>query len=163
MKLRGVTGGVLFAVLAALPAQAQNAALLDAEMAQAVLSGCVAHAEEQGQSQAVVVVDGGGHVMASLRMDGNGPGVIAFAEEKAYAAATWGFPTSGMEEGARSTPGFANAPGVVTVGGGVPIYDSTGRYRLGAIGVSGEPPEDDIACAEAGIAAAGLQPSRIRQ
>lgn len=160
MKLQGVTGGALLAVMAVLPAQAQDAAILDAEMAQAVLNGCIAHAEANGQSQGIVVVDAGGHIMAALRMDGNGPGTIAFAEEKAYAAATWGFSTAGMEEGARSTPGFADAPGVVTVGGGVPIYDADGQYRIGAIGVSGEPPEDDVACAEAGIAAAGLMARR---
>ena len=163
MKLQGVTGGALLALAAALPAQAQNAAVMDAATAQAVLNGCVAHAEANGQSHGIVVVDAGGHIMAALRMDGNGPGIVAFAEEKAYAAATWGFSTAGMEEGARNTPGFADAPGVVTVGGGVPIYDATGQHRLGAIGVSGEPPEDDIACAEAGIAAVGLQPRRIRQ
>ena len=164
MKIQGVTGGFLLAIgAAALPAQAHDMASFDAASAQAVLNGCVAHAEANGQSQGIVVVDAGGHIMAALRMDGNGPGIIAFAEEKAYAAATWGFATSGMEQGARNTPGFADAPGVVTVGGGVPIYDSTGQHRLGAIGVSGEPPEDDVACAEAGIAAGGFLPSRVRQ
>lgn len=163
MKSQGFAGVSLLLFLTLSPAQAQNMAVLNAETAQSILNGCVAHSEAQGQSQAVVVVDSGGHVMASLRMDGNGPGMIAFAEQKAYAAATWGFSTSGMEEGVRSTPGFANAPGVVTVGGGVPIFDVTGQYQVGAIGVSGEAPEDDAACAEAGITAAGLRSSRIRQ
>lgn len=164
MKLQGVTSGILVAVCAmALPAQAHDMAAFDAEAAQAVLNGCVAHAEANGQSQGIVVVDAGGHIMAALRMDGSRPGMIAFAQEKAYAAATWGFATSGMEQGARNTPGFADAPGVVTVAGGVPIYDASGQHRLGAIGVSGAPPEDDAACAEAGIAAAGLLPARVRQ
>ena len=63
-------------------------------------------------------------------------------------------------EGARETPGFGEAPHVVTVAGGVPIFSADGRERLGAVGVSGEAPADDAACAEAGIAAAGLRPRR---
>ncbi len=141
-------------------AAAQTGSALDARTAQAIVAGCAAHAEGRGQSQAIAVVDQGGHPVASLRMDGNGHGVMEFALAKAKAAAAWGFSTAGMEQGARSTPGFARAPHVVTVGGGVPVWSADGRSRLGAVGVSGEPPEDDVACAEAGIAAAGLRPSR---
>jgi uncharacterized protein GlcG (DUF336 family) len=93
-------------------------------------------------------------------MDGNGWGIQAFAEEMARAAAAWGFPTSGMVQAAELTPGFADAPAVVRVGGGVPIYDAEGRIRIGGAGASGEPPEDDEACVIAGIEAAGLRSSR---
>jgi uncharacterized protein GlcG (DUF336 family) len=65
-----------------------------------------------------------------------------------------------MAESARETPGFAAAPRVVIVAGGVPIFSADGRERLGAVGVSGEAPADDAACAEAGIGAAGLQSRR---
>ena len=64
--------------------------------------------------------------------------------------------------GARQTPGFADAPHVVTVGGGVPIWSADGRERVGAVGTSGEAPADDVACAEAGISAAGLRSQRAR-
>ena len=67
-------------------------------------------------------VDGGGRTVAALRMDGNAHGIFEFAQAKAEAAAAWGFPTSAMEEGAKSTPGFASAPYVVTVAGGVPVF-----------------------------------------
>jgi len=57
---------------------------------------------------------------------------------------------------------FANAPGVVTVAGGAPVFPADGKTFLGGAAVSGEPPEDDAACVEAGIAAAGLIHKRSR-
>jgi glc operon protein GlcG len=74
--------------------------------------------------------------------------------------AAWGFSTAAMADAAKGTPGFANAPHVVTVAGGVPVYAADGKQRIGAVGVSGEAPADDAACAEAGIRAAGLRSAR---
>jgi uncharacterized protein GlcG (DUF336 family) len=150
------------AALAMLPTTAigQSAPSLDARLAQAIVNGCAAHAAKKNQSHAIVVVDPGGHVIAALRMDGNGSGMMDFALAKAQAVAAWGFPTAQMAEAAKGTPGFAFAPNVVTVGGGVPVISADGKARLGAAGASGEAPEDDAACVSAGIAAAGLRSSR---
>ena len=151
---------ILAALLLAVPARAQPPARLDARAAQAIIAGCAAHATARNQSHAIVVLDGGGHLVAALRMDGNGYGIMDFALAKAEAAAAWGFPTANMAAAARETPGFGDAPHVVTVGGGVPVYSADGRERIGAVGISGEAPGDDAACAEAGIAAAGLRSAR---
>jgi uncharacterized protein GlcG (DUF336 family) len=140
-------------------ASAQAPAMLDARLAQAIVAGCVAQATPKMQSHAIAVVDNGGHLVAALRMDGNGSGTFDFALAKAEAAAAWGFSTAQMVESAKGTPGFANAPHVVTVPGGVPVYSASGA-RIGAVGVSGEAPEDDAVCAEAGVRAAGLRTSR---
>ena len=148
---------VLLALIPAMPASAQQ---LDARVAQAIVNGCAAHASSKMQSHAIAVVDTGGHVVAALRMDGNGSGMMDFALVKAQAAAAWGFSTAEMAEGAKGIPGFANAPHVVTVAGGVPVFSADGKVRLGAAGASGEAPEDDAACVEAGIKAAGLRSSR---
>jgi uncharacterized protein GlcG (DUF336 family) len=86
--------------------------------------------------------------------------MMDFALAKAEAVAAWGFSTADMAEGAKNTPGFAFAPHVVTVAGGVPIFSADGRTRLGAAGASGEAPADDAACVIAGIAVAGLRSSR---
>jgi len=144
----------------ALPVQAQTSQMLDARAAEAIVHGCAAHAIAKKQSEAIVVVDTGGHVVAALRMDGNGSGIFDFALAKAEAAAAWGFSTAQMVENAKGTPGFANAPHVVTVPGGVPVFSADGKVRIGAVGVSGEAPVDDAECAEAGIKAAGLRASR---
>src|SRR3954468_13041957 len=144
------------AALFAAPAQSQVAPSLDARAAQAIVAGCVTEAGGKMQSHAIAVVDVGGHLVAALRMDGNGSGIFDFALAKAEAAAAWGFSTAQMVESAKGTPGFANAPHVITVAGGVPASSADGRVRIGAVGVSGEAPEDDAACAEAGVRAAGL-------
>jgi glc operon protein GlcG len=149
----------LVLVLVASPVPAQPAATLDARTAQAIVAGCVAQAAPKMQSHAIAVVDNGGHLIAALRMDGNSSGIFDFALAKAEAAAAWGFSTAQMVESARGTPGFANAPHVVAVPGGVPVYSADGRSRIGAVGVSGEAPEDDAACADAGVRAAGLRTS----
>jgi uncharacterized protein GlcG (DUF336 family) len=148
---------ILLAELVATPGVAQQ---LDAHSAEAIVHGCATHAIARKQSHAIVVVDTGGHIAAALRMDGNGSGVFDFAQAKAQAAAAWGFSTAQMAEAAKGTPGFANAPHVVIVPGGVPVFSADGKVRIGAIGVSGEAPADDAACAEAGIKAAGLRSGR---
>ena len=150
------------AVLIASPAASAQTSALDARTAQRVIAGCAAHAAAKQQSHSIVVVDLGGDPVAALRMDRNGSGTFDFALQKAAAVAAWGFPTSGMEEGAKEVPGFARGPHVVTVPGGLPIWSADGKTRLGGVGVSGEAPADDAACAEAGIHAAGLRSSRVR-
>ena len=149
-------------VLLSVSAPAQTAPVMDARAAQAIVAGCANHAAARKQSHAIAVVDAGGHLVAALRMDGNGSGIFDFSLAKAVAVAAWGFPTAQMEQAAKETPGFANAPHVVTVPGGVPVWSADGKARIGGVGVSGEAPQDDAACAEAGIAAAGLRSSRIR-
>jgi uncharacterized protein GlcG (DUF336 family) len=151
---------LLTATLLASVASAQPAPILDAKSAQAIVAGCAAHAAAKQQSHAIVVVDSGGHLVAALRMDGNGTGIFDFSLAKAQAAAAWGFSTAQMLENARGTPGFDRAPQVVIVPGGIPLFSADGKVRIGAVGVSGEAPTDDAACAEAGIRAAGLRSSR---
>jgi len=146
---------IALSVAAAAPAQPPPPRL-DSAAAQAI----VAHSRGRGQSHAIAVVDAGGHLLAALRMDGNGYGVMDFALAKARASAAWGGATAQLAAGAREVPGFADAPHVVTVAGGVPVFSADGRERIGAVGVSGEAPAADEACAEAGIAAAGLRARR---
>ena len=133
---------------------------LTAVDASKIIEGCAAHAKAKAQSHAIAVYDAGGNPVATLRMDGNGAGIMDFAMKKAEATARWRFSTANMDAAVKETPGFADAPGVLTVPGGVPVFSSDGQRFLGAVGVSGEAPNDDAACAEAGIAAAGLSSSR---
>jgi len=112
---------LLSVILLTSATMAQSAPGLDAKSAQAIVAGCVAHSTAKQQSHAIVVVDTGGHPVAALRMDGNGTGIFDFSMAKAQAAAAWGFSTAQMLENARGTPGFAEAPHVVIVPGGVPV------------------------------------------
>jgi uncharacterized protein GlcG (DUF336 family) len=144
------------------PAAAQPPGGLTYSQAEAIAEGCRDHATAKRQSHAIAVVDGGGHLVVAIRMDGNRAGIMDFAIEKAKAVAAWGFGTAQMEEAAKGTPGFARAPGVVTVAGGVPVFSADGKTLIGAVGASGEAPADDAACAAAGIKAAGLRSERAR-
>jgi len=157
--MRGAFFGLAVLISTISPLHAEQTSL-DARSAQAIVAGCAAHAIAKNQSHAIVVVDTGGHQVASLRMDGNGSGIFDFALQKAEAASAWGFSTAQMLENARGTPGFDRAPKVVIVPGGVPVFSADGKTRIGAVGVSGEAPADDAACAEAGVRAAGLRTTR---
>ena len=157
--MRAAFTGLIVLVSAASPLQAQQVAI-DAKTAQAIVAGCATHSTAKQQSHAIAVVDVGGNLVAALRMDGNGSGIFDFSRAKAEAAAAWGFSTAQMLEASRGTPGFDRAPKVVIVPGGLPVFSADGKSRIGAVGVSGEAPADDAACAEAGIAAAGLRSSR---
>jgi len=133
--------------------------LLGAAWASQIIEGCAAHAKAKGHSHAIAVYDAGGHPIALLRMDGNAPGVTDFAMKKATAVSLWHFSTANMAAAAKETPGFGNAPHVVAVPGGIPVFTADGKQFLGAVGVSGEAPIEDAACAEAGVKAAGLSSS----
>jgi uncharacterized protein GlcG (DUF336 family) len=149
------------AVLAAVPLLAAQPQLTAASASQ-IIEGCAAHAKAKGQSHAIAVYDDGGHPIALLRMDGNSPGVTDFAMQKAVAVAHWHLSTADMATAAKDTPGFADAPDVVIVPGGIPVFSADGQELIGAVGVSGEAPNDDAACAEAGVRSAGFSPTRKR-
>lgn len=153
---------LLLALPALLGAQSPPPATLTVAAAEAVIAGCKTHSTAKSQSHAIAVFDGGANLVAALRMEGNRAGIMNFAMAKGRAVAKWGFSTAAMADAARQTPGFANAPDVVTIPGGVPIYSADGRTMLGSVGVSGEAAADDVACAEAGIRAAGLTHTRAR-
>jgi uncharacterized protein GlcG (DUF336 family) len=156
MTLSLQAGLAVAGVIGAAAAPVPPAAMLDAAAAQAIVAGCARHAATRRQSHAIVVVDAGGGEIAALRMDGNRSGVMDFALAKARAVAAWGFSTSAMADAARGTPGFATAPQVVTVAGGVPILSADGNSLLGAAAASGEAPADDEACVQGAIVAAGF-------
>jgi uncharacterized protein GlcG (DUF336 family) len=163
VSIRSLPTVILDVVTLAAPCRAvSQQTSLTSVAAEAIVAGCKRHAAAKNQSHAISVYDAGGNLVAALRMDGNRAGVMAFAMAKGRAAARWGFSSAAMAGAAQETPGFAAAPDVVTVPGGVPIHSADGRILLGGVGVSGEAPADDVACAEAGIRSAGLTHERAR-
>ena len=113
----------------------------------------LAKAEEMEIAITVCVVDKGGNVVLKASMDGAGYIPGQFAEDKAWTAAGIGFATSDIaplvQPGAMAY-GIGH-PRVVPFGGGIPIRE--GDEIVGGIGVSGGTVDDDIAVAEAGLAA----------
>ena len=122
-------------------------------MSLAIIQGALEQCTKDGYKVSVTIVDKAGNVAASVRGDGTGPHTMEFSRLKAYTARTRN-QTSLQTMKLLEDPANAflrQIPGVVGVGGGVPIR--AGTEVIGAIGVSGAPGgEKDEVCANAGIA-----------
>jgi uncharacterized protein GlcG (DUF336 family) len=122
-------------------------------LALAIIQGALEQCTKDGYKVSVTIVDKGGNVAASIRGDGTGPHTMEFSRLKAYTARTRN-QTSLQTMKLLEDPANAfirQIPGVVGVGGGVPIR--VGTEVIGAVGVSGAPGgEKDEACANAGLA-----------
>jgi uncharacterized protein GlcG (DUF336 family) len=121
------------------------------QAAQAAFANC----QKAGYTVTVAVVDRSGRALALLRDNLAGAHTVQTAIDKAATAV--GFRTDTTELAATTQPGrpqsgIRELPHVVAVGGGMMIR-AKGAI-VGGIGVSGAPgPENDDACAKAGIAA----------
>lgn len=115
-------------------------------------------AEEQADEievpMCIAVVDEGANLVGFHRMDGALLASIDIARNKAYSAVGLKMPTDEIGEAAQ--PGAAlfgigntNDGRIVTFGGGFPI-ESDGNV-IGAIGVSGGSPQEDMTVARAGL------------
>lgn len=115
-------------------------------------------AEQLGIRVQAAVVDSQGNNLAFLRMPGAFLHSEQFALDKAYTAASFGFPTGewlqriGDSESLKV--GLTAHPRLAVLGGGLPIRHA--GECLGGIGVSGGSEAEDELCAQAGIAALGL-------
>jgi glc operon protein GlcG len=123
-----------------------------------VIARAHAKAAELGIRVSVAVVDEGGLLIALARMDGAPPLTPQIAEAKAVGAAMLHRDGASLGELAKDRPGFFN---VVDRLVRVPIVPGLGSVLikrdggvLGAVGVSGGRPEQDLECAQAGISAA---------
>ncbi|OHC67089.1 MAG: cobalamin adenosyltransferase [Rhodocyclales bacterium RIFCSPLOWO2_02_FULL_63_24] len=128
------------------------------EAANTAVQAAVRHAVAHGWKINAAVVDRGGSLMAFLRMPGAFIHSIDIAIDKAYTAASFGFPTKawmgaiGHDDGMKL--GFASQPRLIVFGGGLPLR--LGEDWIGGIGVSGAAETEDEECARAGLAAIGL-------
>ena len=120
-------------------------------MTLAIIQGAIEQCTKDGYKVTVTVVDKGGNVAGQVRGDGTAPHTMEFSRLKAYTARTRN-QTSLETMKQMETMGFLRQiPGVVGVGGGVPIR--AGNETIGGVGVSGAPGgEKDEVCANAGIA-----------
>jgi uncharacterized protein GlcG (DUF336 family) len=122
-------------------------------MSIAIIQGVLEQCTKDGYKVSVTIVDKGGNVAAQIRGDGTGPHTMEFSRLKAYTSRTRN-QTSLQTMKLLEDPANAfirQIPGVVGVGGGVPI--KAGTETIGGVGVSGAPGgEKDEVCANAGLA-----------
>jgi uncharacterized protein GlcG (DUF336 family) len=113
-------------------------------------------ADELGQPMNIAVVDGGGNLVAHVRMDGAWIGSVDIAINKAYTARAFDLPTDQLAENAQPGGQFygidvSNNGKVMIFPGGVPL--TSDDEVVGAVGVSGGQGPQDQAVAEAASAA----------
>jgi uncharacterized protein GlcG (DUF336 family) len=138
---------------------------LTLEDAKRMLSAAEAKAASLGIAYNIAIVDAGGHLVAFIRQDGALIGSIDLAIDKAVTARIFDKATSDLASLAQpGKPLFgiqeSNTGKVVIFGGGIPVmFDGS---IVGAVGASAGTIEQDIAVAEAAIAALGrpTQPAR---
>ena len=112
-------------------------------------------AREIGVPMVLAVVDAGGNLVETRRMDEALIVSITLAPHKAYTAVTVRMTTQQLAQFAQpAAPLYgiaANIPNLTLVGGGIPLCTAAGV--VGAVGVSGGSVEQDIEVAEAMAAA----------
>ena len=123
--------------------------------AQAVIDKAHGKASQLGIKVTVAIVDDGGHLIALSRMDGAIPLSPQLAEAKAVGAAMFGRDGEALAKMAQDRPGFFSAADrLVRVplipGLGSALITEDGRV-IGAVGVSGGRPDQDLECAQAGL------------
>ena len=109
----------------------------------------------------IAVLDAGGHLLAFKRQDSSGILRPEIAQGKAWGALGMGLGSRALAQRAESAPAFfvslasASHGRLFPVPGGV-LIRGPGEQVVGAVGISGDTPDNDEACAVWGIEQAGL-------
>ena len=131
--------------------------MLNLEEAQGIIRRAHTKATELGIRVTVAVVDQGGLLVALGRMDGAPPVSSQVAEAKAVGAAMLHRDGASLAELAKDRPGFFSVADRLVrlpiVPGLGSVLVKRGGEVIGAVGVSGGRPEQDLECAEAGLSA----------
>ena len=124
-----------------------------------VIQGAHERAGQLGIRVTAVVVDEGGLLQCLGRMDGAPPLSAQIAESKAVGAALWHRDGASLAQVSQERPAFFQAVAQMVR---VPIIPGQGSALirreaaiLGAVGVSGGKPEQDLDCAEHGLRGLG--------
>ncbi|MBY7143887.1 heme-binding protein [Virgibacillus sp. NKC19-3] len=127
---------------------------MNLEIATKIMEQAEAEASKLGVQMVISVLDEGGNLVATHRMDDAWLASIDIAQNKAWTSVALKMPTSNLEEatvphaelyGLNTT----NQGRIVVFGGGFPL-EKDGKV-VGAIGVSGSTVPNDVKVAEAGV------------
>jgi uncharacterized protein GlcG (DUF336 family) len=124
--------------------------------ARRIIAAAEAKAQEIGQPMNIAVADGGGNLVAHVRMDGAWLGSIDISIKKAFTSRAFDIATKDLAEHSQSGGQFfgihaSNDGRIMIFAGGIPLLRD--GAVVGAIGVSGGSGDQDQAVAEAGAAA----------
>ena len=135
--------------------------MITLEQALAYIAAGREEAERQGLKLSFAVVDAGGHLVASQRMDGAPWITPEVALGKAWTAAAWRTPSAAQGEKMKELHAFSAAISAATAGrftpqiGGLPITEGDAVIGgMGASGGTGQQDEDVVRTALRGSAGA---------
>ncbi|MFD1066000.1 GlcG/HbpS family heme-binding protein [Oceanobacillus locisalsi] len=129
---------------------------INLEIAKEVISGAEDEASKVGVQMVISILDEGGNLIATHRMDDAWLASIDIAQNKAWTSVALKMPTSNLAEATVPNAELyglntTNQGRLVVFGGGIPL-EKDGRV-VGAIGVSGSSVPNDVRVAEAGVKA----------
>src|SRR3982075_3729883 len=128
--------------------------------ARRVISAAEKKAREIGQPMNIAVADGGGNLVAHVRMDGAWLGSIDISIKKAFTSRAFDIATKDLAPLAQPGGDFfgidaSNGGRIMIFAGGIPLKRD-GKV-VGAVGVSGGSGAQDQTVAEAGASAFNLE------
>jgi uncharacterized protein GlcG (DUF336 family) len=129
--------------------------ILSLNAAKVIAEAALAECRGRGFHTSVAVVDRAGTLLVVLRDELANPATIDMARGKAYTAMVFRSSTLDFQQATASDPARApqrNVPGILALGGGVPI--TVNGEILGGVASSGSSQKDDDECARAGVAKA---------
>jgi uncharacterized protein GlcG (DUF336 family) len=126
------------------------------EDARKIIAAAERRAKEIGQPMNIAVADGGGNLVAHVRMDNAWIGSVDIAINKAFTARAFDISTADLARLSQSGNQFfgihaSNHGRVMIFAGGVPLR--RGGRVVGGVGVSGGSGDQDHSVAETGAAA----------
>jgi glc operon protein GlcG len=126
--------------------------VLTLRAAKTIAEAAEAEAQRRGSTVVIVVVDDAGHMLVLHRLDDAQVASVEVGIAKARTAAIFRRPSKVFEDQVKNGRISALAlPGAAALQGGVPIVHH--GHVVGAIGVSGNTPQEDEDIAKAGAAA----------
>lgn len=153
MKFRVIIS-LMFLLLSSSPLHAQllEKRVLSLEAAEKVADAAASEAKKRNAAVVIVVVDDGGYPLVLKRLDDTQVASVEVGIGKARTAAIFRRPSRDFEEQIK-TGRVASLvlPGATPLQGGLPLI--AGGKVVGAIGVSGNTPQQDEDIAQAGAAA----------
>jgi len=146
------TALVLTAATAGAQGPPQYGSPITLEQAKKAMAGAEAEAKKNNWPVVITILDSGGNLVMTQRLDGTQFGSIEVAREKAYSAVAFRRPTKAFEDGLAQ--GGANLrllrlTGAMPLDGGWPIVVD-GKI-VGGIGVSGVTGAQDAQIGKAGV------------
>ncbi len=129
---------------------------LNLESVKKIIEGAEKEAGSIGVQMVISVVDAGGNLIATHRMDDAWIASLDVAQNKAWTSVALKMPTSNLEEATVPNSELyglntTNQGRIVVFGGGIPL-EKNGKV-VGAVGVSGGAVPQDVQVAEAAVKA----------